>query len=174
MTTLRVTWAESAVQEALAQLIDWRDKWATTPYARPVNLQTIQIAIDALRGTEQPHEVPAPPPGFMVCPDCDGMGEIYPELTRLDLALQETMPRHCHRCEQWNGFVPIDHTSGVMRCRFQVLGGHVHCTVFGPYSGNAGQLIIRVDEWEHFKTKCVPGWHFVDDTAIDAVPMAWQ
>lgn len=68
----------------------------------------------------------------------------------------------------------LDHTSGVMRCHYQLAGGHVHCRVFGPYSGKAGDLVIRVEEWEHF-VATNPGWHFVDDDAVfDKTPMAWQ
>lgn len=54
-----------------------------------------------------------------------------------------------------------DHTSGVMRCRYELLGGHVHCDVFGPYSGKAGTLVFREDEWAHFR-KTHPHWQFVE------------
>lgn len=54
-----------------------------------------------------------------------------------------------------------DHTSGVMRCRWQLLGGHVHCAIFGPFSGKAGDLTFRVGEWDHFR-KTHPNWLFVE------------
>lgn len=52
---------------------------------------------------------------------------------------------------------------GIMRCEYEVLGGHVHCRVFGPYSGKAGDLVFRVEEWEHFQ-RTHPGWQFRDRT----------
>lgn len=53
-----------------------------------------------------------------------------------------------------------DHTSGVMRCRWHLLGGHVHCSVFGPFSGKAGDLTFRAgEEWDHFR-KTHPYWSF--------------
>lgn len=52
-----------------------------------------------------------------------------------------------------------DHTSGVMRCEYEVVGGHVHCRVFGPYSGKAGDLVFRVEEWDHVR-RIHPGWQF--------------
>lgn len=58
-----------------------------------------------------------------------------------------------------------DHTSGVMRCRFQVLGGHVHCAVFGPFSGKAGDLCFRVGEWDHFR-KTHPNWQFQESEHV--------
>jgi len=60
---------------------------------------------------------------------------------------------------------PLDHTSGVMRCRFQTLGGHVHCAVFGPFSGKAGDLIFRVNEWEHFR-QTHPNWQFQESEHV--------
>jgi hypothetical protein len=57
----------------------------------------------------------------------------------------------------------VDHTSGVMRCRYEVIGGHVHCDVFGPYSGRAGSLIFRVREWGHFQ-QMHPNWQFAETT----------
>lgn len=56
---------------------------------------------------------------------------------------------------------PTDHTTGTMRCRYRVIGGHVHCSVFGPYAGKAGDLIFRVEEWPHFR-KTHPHWAFQD------------
>lgn len=57
-----------------------------------------------------------------------------------------------------------DHTSGVMRCRWQLLGGHVHCDVFGPFSGKAGDLVFRAgDEWDHFR-RTHPNWQFQERT----------
>ena len=53
----------------------------------------------------------------------------------------------------------LDHTSGVMRCRYEVIGGHVHCAIFGPFSGKAGDLTFRVSEWDHFR-KTHPNWQF--------------
>lgn len=57
--------------------------------------------------------------------------------------------------------IELDHTSGVMRCRHELIGGHVHCQVFGPFSGQAGTLIFRVEEWPHFKTTH-PNWQFAE------------
>jgi hypothetical protein len=59
---------------------------------------------------------------------------------------------------------PTDHTAGTMRCRYRTIGGHVHCAVFGPYSGKAGDLIFRVDEWQHFK-RTHPHWAFQESEA---------
>lgn len=53
----------------------------------------------------------------------------------------------------------LDHTSGVMRCEHELRGGHVHCAIFGPFSGKAGDLIFRVEEWDHFK-RTHPNWQF--------------
>lgn len=58
----------------------------------------------------------------------------------------------------------LDHTSGVMRCAYQVLGGHVHCVIFGPYSGKAGELVFRVGEWEHFR-RTHTNWQFTEQEA---------
>lgn len=55
-----------------------------------------------------------------------------------------------------------DHTSGIMRCRWQLVGGHVHCVIWGPFSGKAGDLTFRAgDEWEHFR-RTHPYWHFTE------------
>lgn len=49
--------------------------------------------------------------------------------------------------------------SGVMRVEYEVLGGHVHCKVFGPFSGKAGDLVLGIEEWAHFR-ETNPGWLF--------------
>ncbi len=56
-----------------------------------------------------------------------------------------------------------DHTSGTMRVEYRTEGGHVHCRVFGPFSGKAGDLVFRVEEWEHFR-RTNPGWQFTADS----------
>lgn len=59
-----------------------------------------------------------------------------------------------------------DHTSGLMRCRYEIIGGHVHCAIFGPYSGKAGDLTFRDgDEWRHFK-RTHPNWMFAQKVTI--------
>lgn len=62
--------------------------------------------------------------------------------------------------------VGLDHTSGVMRCRYETIGGHVHCMVFGPFSGKAGDLVFRADEWDHFR-KTHPNWIFAEKERHD-------
>ena len=64
-----------------------------------------------------------------------------------------------------------DHTSGVMRCRYQLVGAHVHCMVFGPFSGKAGDLTFRVEEWAHFK-RTHPNWQFVPHDEASALTLA--
>lgn len=34
-----------------------------------------------------------------------------------------------------------------LRIRYQQLGGHVHCAVFGPEAGKSGSLVFRSSEW---------------------------
>ncbi len=58
-----------------------------------------------------------------------------------------------------------NHTSGIMRCRFQILGGHVHCAIFGPFSGKAGDLCFRVGEWDHFRATH-PNWQFQESDTL--------
>jgi hypothetical protein len=53
--------------------------------------------------------------------------------------------------------------SGQMRCRFRVMGGHVHCAMFGPFDGKAGDLTFRVDEWDHVR-RTHPNWRFEEVT----------
>lgn len=52
--------------------------------------------------------------------------------------------------------------SGQMRCRFTVLGGHVHCKMFGPFEGKAGDLVFRVSEWDHVRATH-PQWQFIEE-----------
>lgn len=47
--TLQVVWAGAALDHALAQLIMLRDSWAFEPRATFLQLQTVEVAIDALR-----------------------------------------------------------------------------------------------------------------------------
>lgn len=60
--------------------------------------------------------------------------------------------------------IDVDHTSGAIRCRYRVLGGHVHCRIFGPYTGKAGDLVFRVEEWDHVR-RINPGWQFTEEPA---------
>jgi hypothetical protein len=66
-----------------------------------------------------------------------------------------------HTQSSWKGIEGADHTSGVMRCEHTTIGGHVHCRVFGPFSGKAGDLVFRTDEWDHFR-RTHPQWQFTD------------
>lgn len=49
--------------------------------------------------------------------------------------------------------------NATVRCYHRVLGGHVHCRIFGPGSGKAGDLVFRVEEWE-WVTETQP-WSFL-------------
>jgi hypothetical protein len=54
-----------------------------------------------------------------------------------------------------------DHTSGTLRCWYRILGAHVHCRIFGPYAGKAGDLVFRVEEWQRIRS--TQPWEFVDE-----------
>lgn len=48
-----------------------------------------------------------------------------------------------------------------MRCRYRVLGGHVHCRFF--LNGNAGTLVFAVDEWSDV-VAAMPRVEFIDES----------
>ncbi len=49
-----------------------------------------------------------------------------------------------------------------IRCRYRILGGHVHCRIFGPGTGRSGDLIFQVEEWDEVRGMH-PQWEFIDD-----------
>lgn len=71
---------------------------------------------------------------------------------------------NARKAAQEGGVSGADHTSGVMRIEYRVLGGHVHCRVFGPFSDKAGDLVFRAEEWDHFQ-RTNRQWQF---TNLDA------
>lgn len=52
-----------------------------------------------------------------------------------------------------------------VQCRFTRLGGHIHCRVFGPGPGKAGNLVFSVEEWPSFIRSTSDQWEFIDETA---------
>lgn len=74
---------------------------------------------------------------------------------------KDVVIKPCPGPPKCNAVVVDPDTSGVMRCQYKVIGGHVHCGIFGPFSGKAGELIFRVEEWDHVR-HTHPGWRFVE------------
>lgn len=52
-----------------------------------------------------------------------------------------------------------------IRCHFKLEGGHVHCRIFGPGLGKAGDLVFAEAEWVDVQCLCSE-WDFIDDGAI--------
>lgn len=62
----------------------------------------------------------------------------------------------------------VDMTSWKMRCHYKLMGGHVHCRIFGPGQGGAGDLTLRVEEWPWFVEHHVD-WQFVGEETLSSV-----